>query len=476
MPRTWSEFNRPALWAALALLILAQQAGAKPKYIEFAPMVKDCEVIAVARFAGEIVEGEEGGTVELELTRVVKGNVEPGKHKVVFFDIPTVDPKAREFVAFFGKGMKWEFVAVPIAGNRLSDSVLRVYGFYNTNAYWVSPGLITLAQIERFVKDGTLAYTFRGPLCFPQRGDAAWRASALEIEVSYDAVAKRAEVRGLPELEGFPTRPEVYITSGHREDEVVLTYSRHGDRPLEIHGRVQAAGESGEMLTKFFVQTPDLPTREAFEGYLSDPKQGPTSYTVRLTCTPRAGESVPRILTLTMNKERGTMPEIAGWAETPLQIASFSGGGQTRRTGSVGLPGEFSKPASVGGTEWSMTASAKLEDGRELSLRFDRREEKKGPDIFRWTFQEWLLYDLLVEEIPGKVFLDGKEVGTFVASLGEIRDAESGHLRPIPEAPAARGVGPLDRWAIIAVGGIVAAAVAVVWIRSRRARRRTIRP
>ena len=39
---------------------------------------------------------------------------------------------------------------------------------------------------------------------------------------------------------------------------------------------------------------------DPFEGYLADPKQGPTSYTVRLTCTPHGGEPVPRVLTLTI--------------------------------------------------------------------------------------------------------------------------------------------------------------------------------
>ena len=452
MPRTYFSGIRLAAWAALVFHLLAQQAWAKSKHIDFEKMVAGCEAIAVARFAGELVVGEEYGvgSADLELTRIIKGSVEPGRRKVGFGDAPSVDPNTREFVAFFGEGMSWEFVAVPIVGNRLADGVLRVYGFYNKNAYSVNPGLVTLAQIEGFVRDRTLAYTFRGPLYFPQRGRAAWRASDLEIEVSYDALKNRAEVRGLPELQGFPDRPEVYV-SGHRDEyEVHVTYSRNMDRPLEIVGRVQGAGEGGVMAAKFFVKAPDLPTRAAFEGYVADRREGHSYYTVRITCAPRGSQREPRVLTLTMGEERGRMSEIAGLTETPLRLDGFGGGGPR------------------------MTATAKLPDGRELGLQFDLPAQKAGPDVFRWTFQEWLLYDLLVADISGKVLLDGKEITTFVASLGEVRDAGLGGVRPVPERAGSSWEISPDGWALVGVGGVAVAAVVWAIRRRKRARRGTV--
>ena len=200
------------------------------------------------------------------------------------------------------------------------------------------------------------------------------------------------------------------------------------------------------------VQTCALPI------YLADPKEGPSSYTVRLACTPNRGEAVPRVLTLTINEERGRVGEVAGWSETPLRLTGFGGNGRT------------------------MTARAKLRGGEELGLRFRGGVRPEGSDVFTWFPQEWLLYELLVADIPGEVLLDGREVASFVASLGEVRDAEQHHLRPVPEEPTSESEGadsPAPRLAVgiggpavagVAIACATIAGAAVAWVIWRRKR------
>src|ERR1700733_5659871 len=171
---------------------LVSPAWGMPKYIDLVTMVQKAEVIAVARVAGK---WNRVGSVELELTRIIKGNIKPGKHRVLYDDHPRIEEGVGEFVAFFGKHLCWRFVAQPLSHKKLAaNSVLFVSGFYNWNAYQVSPPWVSLAQLETLVQKGTLTYVFQGPLSFPPPD-----REELEVEVKYDVVADRAVVRLLRE-------------------------------------------------------------------------------------------------------------------------------------------------------------------------------------------------------------------------------------------------------------------------------------
>jgi hypothetical protein len=398
------RLHRLTLVSALALALLPGTAWAPPKGIGLRAMVDGCEVIAVARFADERKPAKQGVTVELEFTKVLKGMLKPGTYRVAYTDRPRVGDDAPEFVAFFGKGLCWRFVARPISTvNRVADGVLRVEGFNDSNGYFVSPGLVTLAQIEGLLKHRGLSYTFRGPLYFPQRGKAAWAPSKLQVEVRYDAAADRAEVRGLPALQGFPSRPAVAVGEIIRNTDVSLTYSRDIRAPLLILGQVQSAElDGGGMRAKFFVAEPVLPTRAAFEAYVADPQKGHAYYTVQLACAPFGGEKKPRVLTLTQGSKTGRLCELSDWSQQPLKVVN------------------------VGEDDDAVVARADLESGGQVSLEFDLG--KAEADAFRWTFQDTLLYRLLVGDVTGKVMLgEGgaeRQVTTFTASLGEVRHAQ----------------------------------------------------
>jgi hypothetical protein len=411
-------FRSPYRLAPLALLacgLLAawgSPARAEPMSTGFTKMADGAEVIAVARLAGDWDPGEwrfgqkNGGSLELELTRVIKGDLKPGRYRVFYDDRPFAS-KDRESVVFLGKGRCWRFVAYPISDeNTVANGVLRVIGFYDYNSYMVSPGLVTLAQIETFVKERTLTYTVRGPLYFPKRGRAAWEASRLEVEVRYDARTGEASVNGLPEPKGFPARPEVWVSPYEGSNWVRVTYSARPGAYLTIEGQVHSADpNTGALLARFFVGEPTVLTPEELEGYLADPLQGRSFYTVKVACAPFGGEVRPRLLTWTVGGDEDRRYVLEGWSEKETRL-------------------EWHGPGPTEGGRWTQRAVAKLATGEELELRFDWGPERE-PGSSSDRQPSGLVHLLAVGDVPGRVLLhDGngeREVTTFTASLGGLR-------------------------------------------------------
>jgi hypothetical protein len=444
--------------------------------IGLSKMLDGAGVIAVARLAGKWEPGEwelgrnNAGSLELELTRVIKGNVQPGRYRVHYSDWPHVS-QSGGFVVFLSKGMCWRFAAHPISeGNTVQDGVLRVAGFYDYGCYYVYPGLVTLGQIETFVRDHTLHYTIRGPLYFPKRGQAAWEPSPMEVEVRYDARTGKAEVRGLPELKGFPAQPEAWVSPcmcAQGDEWVRLTWRALPDSTLRIEGQVESADpKTGALRARFFVDERTALTLAEFNESVSDPRKGRSFCTTTLLCAPVAGEVGRRELHLTLRGERGRVGELNGWPGGPVPL------------------NEYHRQTDEGG-QVVLRATAKLASGEELELRFDC-----GPKGQRNSQPADLVHLVAARDIPGKVLLrDGKGergVASFTASDGKVGFTESKEPRSGLErsGPDAEQEGPeswtcesggfeavqdlVPGWAVLAGGGGLLAAAVGWWAWRRR--------
>jgi hypothetical protein len=388
--------------AVVAVLVIAGgpwagAAWAKPKSITLPKMVGQCPVIAVARFVGNRTPDKASQTIGLEVVRAIKGDIKPSKYRVAYCDLPTVDPAVTEFVAFFEKGMVWQFVGEPLPlTGKVAACPLHLRGFFDRNAYIVSPGLVTLDQLTTFVAKGTLHYHLRGTLYFPQRGRPDWKAGTRTIDVSYDAIKGKAVVKGLGAPKGLPAQPEVVIGDWQRS-RVRLVYDRSLERPLTIQGQVLALDpRAGTLTAKFFASVPDILTERDFEKYCSDARLGRSYYRVQLTCRPAGGQAAPKKLTLFVGRD-GRIAQLEGWAGKPLVACSSSGNGR------------------------SIALEVPLPEQESLVLFFALGRPREGKDVFTCTFQEELLYALLVNDLPGSLNLRrGKvehRVATFVAAL-----------------------------------------------------------
>jgi hypothetical protein len=404
--------------------------------------VDESDVIAVAHFAGEWTASREGYSVELDLTRIIKGTADPGVHRVSSKSEPLFRLTKREFIAFLGKDLRWRFAALPTGNDDgLTGGVLRVE---SVNVYSeIRPNWLTLSQLETYVKARTLVYTIQGPLYLPERGQLAWKRSPLEIAVRYDAVKGQGEVQGLPGLIDFAATPQVQLSRG-AAGEVDAIYSREGmtrDRHLRIRGMVESFDPAtGIMRARFH-----LGSRLA-AGLFADSSEIRYSLKVTLDCTPRDDAARRRTLAAHLGEESNRPGELTGWGEAPLPLERF---------------GDDPKDAA----RQTVRATAKLDSGEELALRFDCGRIGKEPEAADMAPKEKVLCCLLAGDLKGQVLLHDdkgeREVMTFTGSLEEIR-----YLRPEPPAwrkPAAQPTepgsaseteaAPPDHWAWLVSGG-----------------------
>jgi hypothetical protein len=208
---------------------------AKPISTSFQDAIAASETIAIVRLVELPPWADRNAPLRpkatLDVLQVLKGNLQLGKQQVGFEAYPRGAPG--EFIAFLDKNRVWQFTARPSPGKKVESDVLGMEGFYDTNMHFVLPGLITLKQLKTYLKDETLLYSIEGPIWFPQRLNPAWKASGIQIKLTYDAVKKQARLTGLPKLAGFPAEPTVRVGYLGRTKWVYLDYSRLANRPLQ---------------------------------------------------------------------------------------------------------------------------------------------------------------------------------------------------------------------------------------------------
>jgi hypothetical protein len=388
--------------AGLALLAFLPAAHGKPKSTTFPAVVESSPTIFVAHLSpNPVPNGDELKQVALEVTEVLRGDLKPGRVFVSFEDSPHVG-KDGEFVAFLDKGLVWRFAAVPTRdGAAVASSPLRIAGFYDFNAYFVSPSLLTLEQIKTYLKDGSLTYRFSGAVYFPVKGEAGWKEGTVRLEGTFEPLKKTSKVKGLPGPKGLADQPEVTV-GGWGANGITLDYTS-GKRMLHVEGEVDELDpKTGALTFRFAVTRPDFLTQKEFEGYVSDPTKGEATYRIKLEPAPTKEDPKPKPLTLV--REGGRVGTLEGWDNHPLPASGSHSDGRSL---------EFEFPT---------------DDGRALTVRFVYHPQGEEDPAFHWTFREDLLYELHRGELTGTMALgkdkDVQDLGVFTATLEEVRYAK----------------------------------------------------
>jgi hypothetical protein len=359
----------------------------------------------------------------LDFLQILKGNPQLGKQEVRFKDYPSGAPG--EFIAFLDKNRVWRFTARPSPGKKIESDVLGMEGFDDSDLHGVFPGLITLEQLKTYLKDGTLRYSIEGPIWFPQRLNPAWKASGIRIRLSYDAVKKEARVIGLPKLAGFPAETAVRIEYRRDARQVEIIYSRFGCRPLRFLGQVEGMDlKSASMLARFVVTAPDVLDADTFQKYLADSRLGHCYYKFRLHCAASKQYLTLTDLMLTLRQEIGRTGTLEGWGGESLQIirTAYSGPSDSRSSATRDVPEAV---GNVFASDWVLRMVIDTDTNQYLMLAFDLGKPKMGEDVFHWTFQNELLYDVYSAPTRGTLQLyDGKtwhRVTTFTVDLDPVQ-------------------------------------------------------
>jgi hypothetical protein len=415
-----------AAWPAISLLIIAfgiaapTRVLAEPGYVSLKDALAASETIAIARVVDlpphhpHFGEGRPTKAT-IDLVRVLKGNLKPGKQEVRLEDYPR--GANGEFVVFLDKNRVWKFTARSrLPGGNIESNVLTMLGCDDDDDGWfVEPSLITLQQIKTYLKDGSLRYSIEGPIWFPQRLNPTWKASAICLKLTYDAIKKEAHVAGLPKVTGFRSKPTVSIDH-HRC--VSVEYSSDSDRSLKLLGHVDSLEQkAGSMLARFVVDAPDALSAEALQKYLADEQLGRMYYKLRLHCA--RSQKYPKLtdLLVTLDEHPGEIATIAGWDGGSLF------GDQIRP------PGPFSlTPNVVGGGEKPVANDsvfrilAHFRSNQNVMLTFDIG---KPPDLLRFTSKNVLISHIFSTPTRGTIELhDGKRwhrITTFTAELEPVQ-------------------------------------------------------
>lgn len=293
---------------------------AKPKHTPLDKVIKLSDHIVIARF--DKIVPDQRQAVRLDIVSTLRGPLKPGPRVVFFEDQP--DTRTGEFVAFLDKDLVWRFSATPSKGKKLTEDVLTITGFYDFNAHYVTPGLISLAQLDTLIKTGAFSYRFRGHLHFPAKGKSDLQPSKIEITGSLSAFNDVASVEGLPNVRGFAARPKtsVHTWSG---GEMHMHFPLLLDSHLQLMGRLQGLDPaSGDYLFRFAAANPVFLTEQSMRQFLADPRRGAPIHTFRLHCPPTKDHPAAQDLTLTLQKEPASLGIVEGWIPRPLEVEATS--------------------------------------------------------------------------------------------------------------------------------------------------------
>jgi hypothetical protein len=416
-----------------AVLAKPATSCAEPKFATFEQVIERSTTIVIAKFTGDVPD-ENKRTVKVAVVQALKGKLQAGVQHFQFHDRPRLGEQGQEFIAFLDKDQVWTFIAAPLnPKDKLAESLLCVEGFYDFNAYLITPGLITLDQLKTYLWDGSLVYRFRGEIYFPERGKTEWKPRSLAIAGTYDAVKAKATIQGLPNLKGFPEHPEISIQGRHYEHAFDICYARTSYRPLNLVGSVEGLNnKTGEMLVQFAVSAPELLTQGALEEYLADASLGPCYYTFRLACEPVKDGKVQKTLLLTMGKwtvGRWDSVHLQGYEKTPLSVYKTSYNGPSRSFRSIRAavpPDKYPKSVDDEHNEQDcvLRMTVRTDSGEFLTLAFQIGEATKEEPTFSWILKNELLYAVYARDIKGTMTLhDGKTArttATFAATLDSV--------------------------------------------------------
>jgi hypothetical protein len=423
--------------ALLGLILFAFQpkpAVARPQYVDFSDVIAQSDMIVVASLTDVPRRAfAKSSEATLNVLKVLKGNFKGGKHRVRSAE--TDYPGTGEFIAFFDKAGDWNFTAVPLSKSTVNADVLIIYPANGRSGVdGISRGLITLRQIENYLKTGSLRYSFRGQLWFPQPGQASWKASTFRIEWTYDAVSESSHVSGLGKLTGFAAKPEVLIPGNHPDStsleaaRVDFEYSRGMGRPLKMMGDVEGLDvQSGAMITRFAVIAPNVLTEATLREYLANPGRGHCYYTYRLHCSPTDTQARIPDLLVTLHKDY-SLGSLEGWGEKRLSIAhmEFNGPSLCTFTSHAAVPGYIQ---ALFAQDWILRLVVQAKTDEYLILAFDNHKPTDAKDNFRWIDQDPLLYRVYSAPLTGSLQIhDGKSLrtmATFTVSLEPVAFANT---------------------------------------------------
>jgi hypothetical protein len=263
-------------------------ARAHPLAIEFYEMIDASKLIVIANSIKPIGTGDLISIYEINITTILKGKGVTGTYTVKRAKGSPNVPLNSPFIAFINRENEFEWCGLPIAENQaeLSDnSVLSLAGFYDFNAYLVSPSVITLGQLKQYIKEKKYSNRISGNLYCFSNSTKKLESTPVNFIVNYtytkDGIKSSTTVSGIS-WKGFPAKPELSVSAW--DNEISLEFETNGYRAFVVDGVLLPVPDSnGTIQARFWVTDPDELSFDELKEYLTNEIHGFPSYELEIT-------------------------------------------------------------------------------------------------------------------------------------------------------------------------------------------------
>ena len=283
-----------SLAGVVALVLLAATpARAVPMVSKLSDVISGSPTIVLAK-----VHGSSAAGYELDVERPLRGTASGALLAKVpaYASVPFA--VGTRVVVFLGAGNTWHTSARLAAGTSLEDGALHVEGLPACcDAQVVTPGVLTLAQLEDAIRGVPLTWTFRGKLVLP--GPTGPTPSSIELVAS---TAGAGSVTGMPTMAAFPA-PTVFVGGGFGSD-VTVTWNTTASRPLRLVGDVTGKNADGSLAVTYRLDEPRALTEAELRRYVGDATLAYPYYVTEVALSDGTK------MTLTLGKDVGRVGEL----------------------------------------------------------------------------------------------------------------------------------------------------------------------
>lgn len=252
--------------------------GARPMFIDFDEMIARCKTICIAEYLGS---SQKDTKFKLRIESVLKGN-EDGSTIIV--NRASGNPyleKHKRFIAFINEknALAWGGFA-----EDLETEMIHLKGFYDYNAYFISPSGITLAQLKQYLAEKKFDGSMEGNLEFFNYQAQLHEKTETSFFIRYtyysnDSIEKKISWKGLQLIDFSDSLTFHFWGNG-----LQLEFESNMIRPFSVNGFVDSVYADGKTCrASFEVVEPANLSKADFDKYLSHPEYGPPYYEIEIT-------------------------------------------------------------------------------------------------------------------------------------------------------------------------------------------------
>jgi RNA binding exosome subunit len=313
---------------SLLLILFSGVLHSRPLYIEFYKMMERSTQVFIGTYIGVKDSGSFDNTNYLPMSYLLhvetslKGSWKSGDRVVDRATGGIYFRKGDRFIAFINEQNGFEWVGLPVdqeATEISENTLLKLEGFYDFNAYIVGPSTVTLRQLKQYIEEKKYDVTISGHLhCFSNQ-TLKMEKQDVQIDVVYAYKGKEEgttdiKVNGMSWYH-FPKKP--YLSLGSWESEIDLKFELSKYRSLTVVGKLDGKNQSDVINAYFWVQEPRELTFDELKEFITNDNYENPYYELELK-TEKNGTYI-----IELDKESGRIGYIKAYHGRDLTICSI---------------------------------------------------------------------------------------------------------------------------------------------------------